>query len=429
MKTNVLLLALISGTASHAPAQGALTAPGPPASTMKTLEQIEPRQPLGGGTNGVLIDRPGSYYLTGNLSTTGTAIRITADNVTLDLNGHALMGASTNGNADFGIRVDGDAGAARKNVTVKHGSIKGYFYSLYFDHTVGCRAEQLIAADSRHAGFVLSGSGGGPCHGNQFLRCQISKAGNTGMWLFGDGGECNANQFEACQVTGTGSEGIVLSASSGQCNGNVFRECSVFASVFSPFYLVASDGHCDGNIMLRCTMAKVTINSSGVSFYAGSNGTCSANIVRECSIYDVGGAGVTMSGFYGQVNDNTVLDCAITSVGRSGVQMQSGVNTDVDGNLVRGNTIRAATDQGVWIVAGEGNRIEANHISGTTGTNITYGIRTSSSDKNLILKNFCVGHDVNYSIDATDTYGPIVTAAGALATTGVGFHPWANYSR
>lgn len=56
-------------------AQGALTPPGSPAATMRTLDQVQPRTPL--ATAGVTISAPGSYYLTGNLNGNGTSAGLT----------------------------------------------------------------------------------------------------------------------------------------------------------------------------------------------------------------------------------------------------------------------------------------------------------------------------------------------------------------
>jgi hypothetical protein len=79
-------------------AQGALAPVGGPAPVFKTLTQVEPRTDVnrltGDATASRIISAPGSYYLTANV--TGTpmmnGISIRANNVTLDLNGFALIG-------------------------------------------------------------------------------------------------------------------------------------------------------------------------------------------------------------------------------------------------------------------------------------------------------------------------------------------------
>src|SRR5260370_6407387 len=81
-------------------AQGNLAPPGAPAPTMKSLDQIEARTPISSAP--FTISAPGSYYLTKDLSvTTGNGITISADNVTLDLNGFTISStaASATGTA------------------------------------------------------------------------------------------------------------------------------------------------------------------------------------------------------------------------------------------------------------------------------------------------------------------------------------------
>src|SRR6267142_7145346 len=89
MKTKIQLFAVfVIAALATLFAQGALTPPGAPAPTMKTLAQIEPRTPISAP---LVITQPGSYYLTTNLSvTSGDAIIINTNQVTLDLNGFTI---------------------------------------------------------------------------------------------------------------------------------------------------------------------------------------------------------------------------------------------------------------------------------------------------------------------------------------------------
>src|SRR3954454_9857343 len=119
-----VLLALAASTVQLL-GQGVLTPPaGAPAPTMKTLDQIEPRKEVnatntpGNATNLFIINAPGSYYLSGDI--TGVAgksgILINADSVTLDLNGFALIG----GGSGTGIAVT----SLERNLTIRNGTVR-----------------------------------------------------------------------------------------------------------------------------------------------------------------------------------------------------------------------------------------------------------------------------------------------------------------
>jgi parallel beta-helix repeat protein len=121
MKSTLVLLGLC--TAFGVFGQGALTPPGPPAPTMKSLNDIEPRTPIPGGivTTIFIISRSGSYYLTGNRTNTAAGsfgISVNANDVVIDLNGFTLSGA---GVGQFGIYFQ-----SRTNVTVLNGTVRDF---------------------------------------------------------------------------------------------------------------------------------------------------------------------------------------------------------------------------------------------------------------------------------------------------------------
>lgn len=114
-----LLFSTLDAQLSTASAQGTLTPPGAPAPTMKSLDQIEPRTPISSAP--FTITNPGSYYLTTNITvTSGDAITIATNGVTLDLNGFTISSTAPSA-AGYGILLNGGL----RNIKLANGFIKG----------------------------------------------------------------------------------------------------------------------------------------------------------------------------------------------------------------------------------------------------------------------------------------------------------------
>lgn len=85
-----------------------------------TIVATDPHTPI--SSLPYTISAPGSYTLTGNLIANGSTggITISADNVTLDLNGFALIGGGSGSVA--GINVPSD----QKNIVIRNGTVRGW---------------------------------------------------------------------------------------------------------------------------------------------------------------------------------------------------------------------------------------------------------------------------------------------------------------
>src|SRR5450759_1739926 len=110
------------------------------------------------------ITTQGVYCLTGHLSTaipSSNAIDIANNNVVLDLSGFKIGGLS----AGLGTTAVGIYANQRQNITIKNGTVRGFWYGIYLSDTSlyttsqGHVIEDIRADQNTTIGMVIMGNG------------------------------------------------------------------------------------------------------------------------------------------------------------------------------------------------------------------------------------------------------------------------------
>ena len=235
-----LVAALWMFMGTHVMGQGSLTPPGAPGETMKSLEQVEPRTPI--SSLPYTITESGSYYVTGNLSSTTNGIVIEASGVTVDLMGFSITGDGSNG--DYGIYVDGSTNAVIENLVIKGGRIGGFFEGLYCRYMNNSRIEQMVVSDNTDDGVTLYGRDG-QCNGNTIADCTISGNGIDGVSLYNGNGQCKGNTIQDNRISQNTDRGINLFTA----DGNRVEANNIWGNVAYGIY----SNSAQGNFVLKNT--------------------------------------------------------------------------------------------------------------------------------------------------------------------------------
>jgi hypothetical protein len=163
----------------------------------------------------VTISQSGSYRLSGNLivpNLNTTAIQITADFVTLDLNGFSIMGPAVctsspakcprPGNG-IGVQAVGDRTPGPRGVRILNGSVRGMGREGILMTGAGSFVEKVT---------VDSNAGGGMSVAGSVIESAAIQNGNFGII---------ATTVRDCTATQNYGEGIILGEGGGVATGNV----------------------------------------------------------------------------------------------------------------------------------------------------------------------------------------------------------------
>jgi len=347
MKTSTLNTALAAGLLFatlnpqlSALAQGSLTPPGAPAPTMKTLDQVEPRIPIGTNTTPgdvtaiFKITNSGSYYLAGNVygQSNKSGIVIAANNVTLDLCGYSLIG--TTSNSLDGIRPSGNS----STITIRNGLITGwggkaissYVFSFPESYLYRCVYQDLVASDN--GGGIYAGDS------SSIFRCVSRSNKGDGIGLSNNSGVC-----KDCVSDSNQGNGIAC------YEGATVTHCSVQGNTGIGIFCGNSQ-----QTIIGCTVR----NNSGGGIYAYQT------LIRDCTIDGNTGYGVRI------VFGCMVEGCNIGGTSGSGIDggnIGGSGKSRIYGNNLHDNTV------GISLTNNPGNCIYGNTLRNTTNLDLGSG--------------------------------------------------------
>jgi parallel beta-helix repeat protein len=408
----------------------------------------------------------GKATVTGNLQTGRNdepGITINSDNVTIDLNGFAIIGLGEGGTTDIHAATLGlddppdTTGDTRSSsdgiyiaqqlgdIIIRDGTIRNWGGEGIdgFARAFNCQFEDLIlTANDRDGLSVDSGNIIRNCiarlngidgfdgdTGNTYIDCLSAYNG-------GDGFQSEDSiVITRCHAANNGSDGFDLgsgatithslavdNSSNGfnatssitieEClaegngldgfnslSGSSFNKCVAHDNTVIGFDTSSAGGHTFRNCL-------ATFNDLG-GFEIGS-----ASLVENCVAYqngdDTENSFNTLGEDYGfSVGaDSTIRNCLADSNGNAG----AGYAQDGDGAGIN--------------IFGIGTLAVENHV-----TDNVVGIRVSSSQGSFIMSNSASGNTTNYFINANNRFGPIVnvTSVGAINGTANANNPWANF--
>ncbi len=236
---------------------GSLTPPGPPAPTMKPLDDIEPRRPIRLADLPLSINSSGSFYLAENINfaTPGVvAISVNAPVVTIDLNGFTLSGPGSNtGASGFGISVN-----AADKLVVKNGTIQNWRGNAIFAFpALDCTIDNVtVQRNGQHGIFLTTGT---------ITNSTVIRNGDNGILQVNGSAIvknsiCSDNRLTGISSSkgniiiednicnGNGAGGILASEASGRIIGNTCTGNN------DGLLLEGSQSYVDGNSVYNNTM-------------------------------------------------------------------------------------------------------------------------------------------------------------------------------
>lgn len=283
------------------------------------------------------IDQCGSYVVTACLTATGggPGLVIAADDVTVDLDGFALIGGV--GSTD-GIVVVGP----RRNVTLRDGALRGWREDgVDTNDSIGVRLERIQVSRCGKFGIVVGAAGSAS-------ECTTTGNGRAGVTVVDGGG-----RLERCSSFGNSQDGFAVGA------GGLVAGCDARSNTSNGFATsmdvelidcVATENGIDGfDLGARCLVSRCTASRNAIGIDAGPDGA-----LRDCLLVDNELVGIELAA-------STLVVGNRCSGGGWGIR--TGATTPPARHRIEGNHVTAS--QTGFDVGSPGNLVVGNSASGT----------------------------------------------------------------